>query len=127
MRPQNADTPVNDNLKASPNPEIATSPSATNNSCSDEIKFIPRVSCKLLENPSYALGLIVCTVITLLCIARWWILRYRYKKDPRKRYLEMSEYAALASEYDDLLEGVFESDEFTQYKEDDDADSIGSM
>jgi hypothetical protein len=109
----------------------ASSSSSVNTSCSglEEMKFTLRFSCRLKESPLYMAGLMVCILITLLCLGRWWIKYRNHKKKSNRRYLEMSEYAALATEYDELLEGVFESDEFTQYLEEDDEDanSIASI
>jgi len=114
------------------NETLITSSSPTVNSlCSgvEHMKFTQRIYCRLTEKPFYTSGILVCLLVTLLCLGRWWIKCRHNKNKSNRRYLEMSEYAALATEYDELLEGVFESDEFTQYLEEDDEDgnSIASI
>jgi hypothetical protein len=111
---------------------VSSSPPTVNNSlCSgvDEMKLTQRVRCTVTENPFYAFGILACLLMALFCIGRWWMKCRNNGKNSNRRYLEMSEYAALATEYDELLEGVFESDEFTQYldEDDDDGNSIASI
>ena len=111
---------------------MSSSPSSTcNGQDISHMRFISRLSCELLHKPDNQIaliaGLLLFAFIFLLCIARWWI-KIKRRKNRSRRYLDTSEYAAIASEYDELLEGVFENDEFTNYQDDyDDDDSIGSI